>query len=536
MKKWYSLIDGVQFPLKMLFISILIMGIGDFFINPNITVYTSVPSKEMYVFFQGLRYFGSFLIMNFPLFLLVKLLSKRYVDSVPSYVGVVAYILFHVVTMFLASTDLPSYCYRAIMGLQVDTTMTDLANTGVRYPLFTGILACIVIVTITRICYNNSRKRFMYGILGFVDNDSWSLITTMIFTSIVAVITTLSWPFFISGLNNLFVFIATDIYNPVNMFLYGITERVLTLFNLQDLIHQPFWFGELGGTWIESFGETFGKKFTGDVGVVTGLLAMKESTMGFGRFITPYYVMNLFAVPGMLLSFLTMFTDRLERRKYTLFFIIAIIASIMFGTLLPLELLLFVIAPSLYLMHVVAMSSLYAILTALSATIGYSFAGPIEQAMPGTFVSLLPFLGNPDNQNALTIVLIVGVICFVLYFLMTRAYYTFLVGDFLSQSHNAKRETTFIESIGGIANLKTINSSLNKVVVQLYNPQLIDYELLEELKVHKIAETRAGIMMEFGGVSRMLCIKTRKALAKHNAGIVRKPITEENEKENSSKQ
>ena len=520
MKKWYTFLEVIEFPLKMLFIAIVVMGIGDLFINPNITVYTSVPSADMQLIAQMVKFFGSFLMSCFPMFMIIKLLSKRFEDSVPAFVGVVAYVLFNVITMFLGSTELPAYCYRAIMGLQIDASVTNISNVGVRFPLVTGLVSSIIIVVITRICYGNSRKRFTYGILSFIDNDSWSLLTTLVFTSIAAVAVTMSWPILIGGLSTVFQFIADDINNPVNMFLYGVCERVLSLFNLQDLLHQPFWFGELGGRWMDSFGNSF----LGDVGVWTALVSYGYETVGYGRFITPYYVINLFAMPGMYLAFFLLHTDRMEKRRYVLFFIVAALISIIFGTLFPFELLILVMAPSLYLMHLVAMSSLYGVFTILSTVLGYTFTGTIETAMPGTLVSLLPYIGKAEYGSTLLVILIVGVIFFALYFVMTFIYYKVIAGDFISIKSNARKKDVFITAVGGVANIRAINSSLNKVVVRLYDTTQIDYELLNEIYVYKVSETRAGMVMDFGPSSTTIRGGVLKELNKYLKEQKEKPV------------
>ena len=511
MKKWYTLLEVIEFPLKMLFIAIVVMGIGDIIINPNITVYTSIPSTEVQLVSQLVKFFGSFLMSCFPMFMIIKLLSKRYEDSVPAYVGVVAYVLFNVITMFLGSTELPKYCYSAIMGLQIDASVTNISNIGIRFPLVTGLVSSIIIVVITRICYGNSRKRFTYGILSFIDNDSWALFTTLIFTAVAAVLVTFGWPMFIGSLATIFQYIADDINNPLNMFLYGICERVLSLLNLQDLIHQPFWFGELGGRWMDSFGQVY----LGDVGVWTALMSQGFETVGYGKFITPYYVINLFAMPGMYLAFFILHTDKMEKRRFALFFVVATFISILFGTLLPVELLLLIMAPALYILHLIAMSSLYAIFTILSVALGYTFTGAIETAMPGNLVSLLPYIGRTEYGQAVLFILIVGAVFFIVYFAMTMLYYKVLSGDYFSVKSEAKKKDIFISAVGGLSNIRAINSSLNKVVVRLYDSTQIEYELLKEIDVYKVSETRAGTVMEFGPASTTLRGGVLKELNKY---------------------
>ena len=117
-----------------------------------------------------------------------------------------------------------------------DQIVPLLSAGGIRYPLVTGLLSSIIVVFITRMCYMSSRRRFTYGVLSFIDNDSWSLITTIVYTVVAAILFSLGWPYVINFLKQLFEMIASDIYNPINMFVYGVIERIMSLFGLDVLI------------------------------------------------------------------------------------------------------------------------------------------------------------------------------------------------------------------------------------------------------------------------------------------------------------
>ncbi len=129
-------------------------------------------------------------------------------------------------------------------------------------------------------------------------------------------------------LNTIFEFIATDITNPMNLFVYGVMDRLLADLNLGALMRTLFWYGEQGGTWINNLGVNY----MGDVGIWTAQMNSLITPSGVGRLITPYYVLNLFAVPGMLIGFYTIFTDKMEKRRIRLFFLLAILVSLVTGT------------------------------------------------------------------------------------------------------------------------------------------------------------------------------------------------------------
>ena len=76
MKRWYSLLEVLQFPLKMFFVAIILMGFGDLFINPNITPYININNEIFISICKFLKYVGSFLISLFPMLVVIKLLSN----------------------------------------------------------------------------------------------------------------------------------------------------------------------------------------------------------------------------------------------------------------------------------------------------------------------------------------------------------------------------------------------------------------------------------------------------------------------------
>ena len=188
MKKWYTLIDVFRFPLRVLLIAIILLGTGDFFQNPNILPYINITNETFLTVCKVMEYTGSLLINILPLLLVVKILSRRYEDSVPAYVGIIAYLLFNIVTMYASSTTLPTYCYTSILGIQTSQVSSVVSTGTLKYPLLTGFIGTVFVVWITKWCYAKSRRRFTYGVLAFIDNDTWSFITTLVFTALSAIL------------------------------------------------------------------------------------------------------------------------------------------------------------------------------------------------------------------------------------------------------------------------------------------------------------------------------------------------------------
>lgn len=514
MRRWHSFIEIFQFPLKLLFIAVLLMGIGNLVVNPHMAVFWTVNNKIILMLAEVCKYFGGFLVINFPFFILIRVLCKKYDNSIPVFVGITGFIIFNVVTMFMASSSLPSSAFSAILGISVSAVnLQILSGNAVHYPIQTGFVAVIIVAVATKYAYHRSRTKSPYGFFAFIDKDTWSILSTLIYCALGGLVVALMWPFLIQLINMIFQFIATDITNPMNLFVYGIMDRVLSVFNVNALIRNAFWFGEMGGSWIDSFGVSY----LGDVAIWTQQQAIGAITSGVGRLITPYYVLNIFAVPAMLTAFYTLFTDKIEKNRYKLFFLLAIVLSIVTGTLLPLEIFLAISAPLLFVFHVLFSGALFGVFQGLSASLGYTFSGNVLTATPGGLFDLLIVIRNPAMQRTLFIILVVGIISALVYFGVTRYYYKRLAFDLLSTGKVKFVVDQLLEGIGEIENIRMIQSSPTHITIQVFDVSLINFSLIQKIGASKIVETRAGYAIHFGGASTII----KDEINRRSKGLVR---------------
>jgi phosphotransferase system glucose/maltose/N-acetylglucosamine-specific IIC component len=500
MRRWHSLLEIVQFPLKTLFVSTIFMGLGGLLLNPNLVTIVSVENRWILTFAELLRYFGGMMIMLFPLLLLIKALSKRYEDSVPVYIGIVGYVALHITTMFFSLGKLLPSAYYPVLGISVNLTDIFLPGSGVIYPIQTGILSAIYLINITRFCYHRSRGASDHGLLPFVDKDTWAAIEVIFLSILGGIGISYLWPFIMQIIDFIFKFIASDITNPVNLFFYGITERILSALSLSRLIREPFWFGILGGSWIDGLGNNF----VGDVAIWTAQRANGVYSLGFGRLITPYYVLNIFAVPAFLIAAYQTYTDKINKRRYFSFLIFAIFLSILFGTLLPVEIYMLVATPLLYVIHLFTTGLLFATFEAFSVSVGYTYSGLELVATPASLIDLGIFWRNPGMQRSLTVILVVGILMFVFYYLITRTYYRRIAVDAMNIGVKAEKVQAIIQAFGGLDNIRMAHSTPNRLTILPYDKTLVDFKRVHLVGLHKIVETRAGYSMAFGACSFML--------------------------------
>ena len=307
------------------------------------------------------------------------------------------------------------------------------------------------------------------------------------------------WPYLINFLQSVFSFIARDLNNPINLFIYGGLDRVLTIFNFSDWMHQLFWFTSMGGNWVDPLGAVF----NGDVAMWTAQLAQNISGFTSGKLITPYYILNIFAVPAFILAAYQTYTDRLVRRRLLGFVIASILFSVLFGTLLPIEVFLLFTAPLLFLFHLIFTALLFAILPTFDIIIGYRFSGAISVATPGSIIDLLVLMRNPFYQRALIILLFIGLMSFLLYYAVTSYYYHKGAISIINPNEKELVISELLDSLGQVGNIKMINASIGKIIVQVHERERVDFSKIHH-RATKIVETRAGYAISYGASSYML--------------------------------
>lgn len=500
MRRWHSFLEIFIFPLKLLFIAIVMISISSLFLNENVGLFWSTDNETVLQFAYFMRTVGNFVVVNFPFFVLVKMMARKGAQGIQNEVGILGYVVFLITTMYFSVQTLPSTGYYSVLGLALSTARIPGMSGNAQYPLQMGLIGVLAVGFLARFVFRKSRSKTPYGFFAFIDKDSYAVMMVLVGSFFLGLLFSWLWPMVIAALFDVFDFIAGDINNPMNLFVYGIFDRILSVFNMGGMIRNGFWFTELGGSWID----IAGANYTGDVSIWAAQVARSIFPMGYGRFITPYYILNLFAVPGMLISLYTLFTDKIERRRVRLFFILATIISLLAGTLLPLEIFLLFAAPLLFAMHITITGCLFGICQALNISLGFSYTGNTVAAMPGNLFDLLIYVRNPEASRTISIICILGVILFVLYFLMTKLYYNVLAVDLFNTGLTKKKVEGFILAVGGLENIKRINSSIFRLTVQVQDSSLINFEHFQRLGATKVFEIKAGYAIQFGAGSTII--------------------------------
>lgn len=501
MSKWHSLLEILQFPLKILLIGTIFLGIGTIALNPNISFLWSIQQPLLVKLLELIRYVGAGIIYLFPFLVFVHVLSHKYESSIIVIVGVLSYILLNISMVFFLNPDLPSVYYQSLFNVTtVDFEFINGFKAITIAPYNLGIFGYIIAYLITHACYLRSRRYSIFGITSFVDHDTMAGIMSAIVSIICGILLAFVWPVVISGMEVIFQLIASDISNPVNMLLYGMFERMSAVLGLSDIPRQLFWFSDMGGSWLNNVG----LKFSGDVAIWTAQKNAGMNSLTAGTFITPYYVINLFLIPSFYIAYYRLCSSKIDRKRYLGFFILVTLLSILCGNPLPAELFMLILSPMLYLIYIVIVGLLFAFLQAFHIVIGYNFSELLMMANPGSGLDLLEYLRNPYVASNVYNLLFIGIVVAIIFYFLTRRYFKIYAFGLFQMSDKETVCKDIVEKLGGIHNIVDVNSTPDKLIVKFVNRELVNYDELRKFGAYLMLESKDGYLIRLGNVSTIV--------------------------------
>lgn len=506
MAKWHSLLEFLQFPLKILFIATLMLGVGSAITNPNVAFLYNVSSPMVIRICEILKYGGGILINLFPLLVFLKILARKFEANVPVVLGFVSYVIINITMIFFVKTTYDSFFYKEFLGISVNfDNLKILGASGDIIPYNVGILSLIAAYLITMMCYKESRHHSIYGIFQFIDHDSWACVMIILLSAVCGFAFAWIWPYVIQLMNYFFDLIAADRANPINLFLYGIFERFSAILGLSDIPRSVFWFSERGGSWINEFG----MKFYGDVNIWTAQKNNSIVNTTTGSFITPYYVINMFLIPSFYIAYYSLCSNSKDRKRYLFFFVIAIGLSFICGNPLPAEVLMLILSPLLYLGYLVIVGLLYAFLHIMDIAIGYHFSSSLLIAAPGSSLDLLQYLRSPALAGSIQTLLFVGLFVGIVFYFLTRTYFRRYAFGLFDIDEPSEYYAQVVVAFGGIDNITNIDSTPDKLVVDVKQRELVDFAKLQELGTYLILESKNGYLIRLGNQSTMIALAIR---------------------------
>ena len=487
-----NLYESCKTPIRVAFFGFILVAIGFLIQNESVNVFYTFRSSIILFIGELCLRIGELTIMNLPLIFMMNIVCKKANNASPVVMSLVGYFTFIVTTMLFSTQNLNAQAYSTGFGIN------SIFNTpsGSRLPLETGMIGSFLVAYATRMAFIFSRHRGSYSLTNLFARDTSGIIYNFVFCFILGLGVAYGFPYFYTYLQKAITFIGGDLLDPLRIGLYSVLDRILCIMGLGNIIRYPFWYTSAGG----SFSNTVtGQSVLGDVNIWTYLKDSNASYIGAGRFITPYYVINMFLIPAFYLGTLFSMSDRTDRSILTPEFIFAILLSIIAGNPLPTELLMLMTSPTLLVAYLVIIGISSGVLVNFEAFLGFSSKiSNTVIAMPGSFADFIINIRNVNLLPSIQTILIVGVVGFVFMLLFTMFYYRFLAFDFVRTGNGDGLVNDIIEIAGGKENIISAGSGLFKLNVYIRDPEKISVEKVQDIGVRKVVETRNGLTFELG--------------------------------------
>lgn len=510
MKRWTLIYENLKLPIRITYFGFVMIAIGSLILNENVNIFYTFTSPFILSLANLLLQIGQTVIKALPLFFLSNLVAKKANSGVPITMAVIGYLTFLVVTMlFSTNSTMSNLAYANNIGISFSS------GNVTYYPLHTGLLGAFLVAFVTRYSYIRSRNRSNSSFLGFVNKDTAAIIYNILLCGLLGFLVTLVYPFCYAIVQDVIVYVARDLSDPIRIGIYGVADRVMSIFGLGDMIREPFWYSGQGGSYITLSGQNV----VGDVNIWRFMQEANATYAGCGRFITPYYAINFFVIPAIYLGMFFSISDKKEKKRSILFFVLAIVISVLYGNPLPLELLLLFTSPLLLCFYLFVVLVLFYIFSSLNIFLGFIYSGSTIVAMPGSFPDYIIQLRDPILFDSVLGIFIVGVIAFVICFIATKLYY----GKFAYNLLNTNKVNDLIEnlslSVGGLDNITQATCGLFRVKLELANLEAVSFAKLSKLGASRITEIKEGLMIEFGSSSPVIAKALNKEIQRFKREI-----------------
>ena len=101
--KWHSLFELLVFPIGILMVATVMVGLSNLMINPAFATLYSIQNDLLIVIAEAVSKVGTFLIVNFPLIFLLRVVSKKKGSATTIVSALAGYVTYAVFTMYFAT-------------------------------------------------------------------------------------------------------------------------------------------------------------------------------------------------------------------------------------------------------------------------------------------------------------------------------------------------------------------------------------------------------------------------------------------------
>lgn len=505
-----KLYDDARYAIRISFFAFALIAFGYLIQNENVNIFYTFSNPVLLAIAEGALRLGRTIVMNLPLIFMVNFVCKKANSGFPIILSLLAYFTY-MITMALYANQ----SYLTTNPYIYNTTFGGLFNVaGLSYPFETGLIGSFIVAFVTKIAYVISRQNKKRIVLSILNNDTAAIIYVLLGSVLAGLLMAYLFPIGFNLLQKAITYISLSLADSKRLFFYGILDRALSIFGLGDLIRYPFWYTSLGGTYSSIL---TGEVVVGDVSIWNAIKDVSTAYVGAGRYITPYYVINIFIIPAIYLGMYFSMSDKKEKAMHLLGLIALILLSIACGNPLPLELALLFTAPGLLIIYLLVVGGLFWYLSSAGIFLGFSNQlGDITTAMPGSFPDYVINIRNIKYADTVSSIFIIGIVIAVVMFLLTLLYYNFLAYDIAGVGKADTTSEEIIDAVGGEENIVNATNGLLRLNIQLYDLEVASSTKIQKLKARKIVQTKDGISMDLGTSSKIIARNIRKKLNKKN--------------------
>lgn len=487
-----NIYESCKTSIRVTYFAFIMIAFGYLIQNDSVNVFYTFRSDIILFISEFCLRVGELVVMNLPLIFMLNYVCKKANNASPVILALVGYFTFSVTTMLLSRQNLDAQAYASGLGLNSVFNMAS----GNRLPLETGLIGSFLVGFATRVSFILSRHRGRFSITYILSRDAAGIAYNFLICFVLGVVVAYGYPIVFTYLKDVINFISNDLMDPLKIGLYSVIDRVLSILGLGNIIRYPFWFTSLGGSYSNTL---TGQSILGDINIWKYIKETNATYLGAGRFITPYYVINMFIIPAFYLGTLLTMSDKNDRRYMRVVMIVAIVLSVVAGNPLPCEYMMLFTSPLLLLAYLGIVGIVSGVLVNYEAFLGFvADSTNTITAMPGSFPDFIINIRNASLSPSLMKIVIVGAISFVVFLLVVVIYYRFLANDPLNPKKSDKLVEDLIESVGGVDNIIEAGSGLYKLNIYIINPEKISIDKMKDIGIRKVVETRTGFTFELG--------------------------------------
>lgn len=512
MNRWNSLIEYLLLPLKILLLGLSLQMLGSFILEGNATTLLNITWEPMLTLANLLVLLGQQISDLFIILVMFSLLATRYEDRSIIMNGLLGYFVFYLVQMFFVSSTLPAAVYRSVFGLSLNlSNLGTLLGEGTKLPVQGGLIVALIVTGITRSTYRLTRSEGSFGLFGLTDLGIRSVIYNVLLCALAGALFAVVAPYLVAFLYWAVDVIAQDISNPIDLLLFGSLHRILAMIGVEQILTTEFWFSSRGGSWMDAYGEVY----KGDVTIWLAQQAQNIRSAGIGRFISGFYLLNVFAMPGYLFALWRTYTRTVDRNRMIFLFILLLCISLIVGNPLPMEAFMLITTPFLYLFHLLLSGVFFALAQGMNLALGATtlFNGTVLG--PGNLFDLIYYSHLIDYATTAQKLVALGAIFMVIYYAITTFYYRKIALSPLALSDAETKIDAFIKALGGIENLRWIGSDPLRVMVALEDRSKLDIAALHYQGVSRVVEMKRNYRLSYGAGSYMLASRIQAQLKAH---------------------